>query len=154
MNIFLDTNIIFNDPFLRRGKLSVLNELSMLDDSTIYLSKAVVAELKRGHLNFINENLEIVKRKSGNLNTNLFDKSKHIDVKVDLDYFNEQFDTRIESMVNQGMIKIVPYYLEVLDEIVRIDMYEVLPFVQKDHDDKVKKNQFVMQLFGILMLSI
>lgn len=48
MNIFVDTNILYKDPFLLRGKNIILKELAKADEVKIFLNKAVVDEIKRG----------------------------------------------------------------------------------------------------------
>lgn len=46
MNIFVDTNIFYKDPFLLRGKNIILKELAKADNVKIFLIKLHLKRLK------------------------------------------------------------------------------------------------------------
>ena len=73
MNIFVDTNIFYKDPFLLRGKNIILKELAKADNVKIFFNKAAFEEVKRGNKVFFEKNLKDFLKISNNLNKNIID---------------------------------------------------------------------------------
>jgi hypothetical protein len=139
VNIFLDANILYTDPFLVKTKLIVLKKLAKTNDANIYICEAVVSEIKRGHLNFIKQNLESLKSAAGKLNSCIQDQSKKVKIETDFNYFDKQFDDLINFMKTEGIINVIPYCGEIVEQLVDIDMHKKYPFF-KLVDGKEKKS--------------
>ena len=58
MHIFLDTNAIYKDPFLQKGKNRILLQLAKHNDVHLYISKTVYSELLRRHRVFVESELK------------------------------------------------------------------------------------------------
>ncbi|MBO1513532.1 hypothetical protein [Metabacillus bambusae] len=96
MNIFLDTNAIYYDPFFKKGKNRILLNLAKHDDVKIYICKAVYSELFRAHKVFIEQQLKAANESMVKLSPFL-DKTAQkfvIDIKLDdfLDDFHKQYN--------------------------------------------------------------
>lgn len=130
MNIFLDSNILYKDPFLLRGKQIILKELSKSDNVKLYINKAVLAEVRRGYVTFIQKTLKEFQTVSNNLNKNIVDSTKHIKNYISFESFETQFDEQIKFLVDQEILVITPYYEDVVEKIVELDMHEKPPFMK------------------------
>jgi hypothetical protein len=143
MNIFLDTNIVYKDPFFQRGKLIILRELAKAEDVTVYINKAVLAETRRGYREYIQGHLKEFQRTSSHLNKYIGNEEDNITISLDLDYFLTEFDSTIEALEAENILVITPYYAEVVDEIVKIDMYKLAPFYNKVSEKKSVRDAII-----------
>jgi hypothetical protein len=143
MNIFLDTNIVYKDPFLQRGKLIILRELAKSEDVTVYINKAVLSETRRGYREYIQDHLIGFQRASSHLNKYISNVEDSLTTSLNLDYFLKEFDTNIEELEAENIIVITPYYAEVVDEIVNMDMYKLAPFYNKINGKKSVRDAII-----------
>lgn len=131
MNIFLDTNSIYYDPFFKKGKNRILLNLTKHDDVKIYICKAVYTELFRAHKVFIEQQLKAANESMIKLSPFL-DKTAQkfiIDIKLDdiLNDFHEQFN----RFHDENQIEIIEYDRDVLGDVIEADMYEKSPFIRQ-----------------------
>ncbi|PEM81026.1 hypothetical protein CN558_13520 [Bacillus wiedmannii] len=60
MNIFLDSNILFKDPYLEKGLNKTLNRLARHEDVKLFINKVVYMEVLRGHKTFLENEIKSV----------------------------------------------------------------------------------------------
>ncbi|GED69405.1 hypothetical protein BRE01_31070 [Brevibacillus reuszeri] len=142
MNIFIDANIIFKDPFFNKNNFNrTLLELTEHEEVTIYISDVVIQEVKRGHNEFIKAKIKSITDSTADIQTYLTSKSI-LEVKLDIDDFMQEFDDFFTLLNNQGKIKKVGYSVRVIDELINLDMHNMPPFIAK-HEVGLKNNQLL-----------
>ncbi|MDU0287469.1 PIN domain-containing protein [Staphylococcus pseudintermedius] len=138
MNIFVDTNIFYKDPFLLRGKNIILKELAKADNVKIFFNKAAFEEVKRGNKVFFEKNLKDFLKISNNLNKNIIDLDKHAKFILSLEEYEQQFDEEINKLIKSNLLELTPYYEETIEEIVKLDMHKIPPFFIDGRDKSVR----------------
>lgn len=138
MNIFVDTNILYKDPFLLRGKNIILKELAKADEVKIFLNKAVVDEIKRGDKVFFEKNLKEFQKISNNLNKNITDLTKHVKFLLSIEEYEQQFDDEINKLIKSNFVEITPYDEDTMEKIVKLDMYKTPPFFEEGKEKSVR----------------
>lgn len=138
LDIFLDTNIIYKDPFFQRGRLIILRELAKADNVKIHINEAVLSEVRRGYTEYIQNSIKEFDYSIIKLNRYISNSSDIISSGLTLDYFLNQFDRNINSLVDNGVLNITPYYKEVVSKIVEIDMDGSLPFIKSKNDKSIR----------------
>lgn len=128
MNIFIDTNILFKDPFLQRGKLVVLKELAKTEEVTLFVSRAVLSEVRRGYKEYIGENLKYFDQSAKQLNKYISTDEDKISSTKSIEEFLAFFDSQILDMEQQSIIKVVEYLPDTMQNIVELDMHPAEPF--------------------------
>ncbi|RAN91499.1 hypothetical protein B5P41_04580 [Bacillus sp. SRB_28] len=132
MNIFIDSNILYKDPFLTKGYNKVLNSLSKHEDVTLFISKAVYMEVLRGYEDFLEEQLKIANEIQNKLSPYLL-KNKHkfiIDAK--LEDFSQDFEDQYQQLQKENKLRIIDFDKDVLHSVIETDMYEKSPFIKKN----------------------
>ncbi|PGW22249.1 PIN domain-containing protein [Bacillus cereus] len=132
MNIFIDSNILYRDPFLTKGYNKVLNSLAKHEDVTLFISKAVYMEVLRGHKAFLEEQLKTATEIQNKLTPYLL-KHKHkfiIDAK--LEDFLQDFEDQYQQLQKENKLRIIDFDKDVLHFVMETDMYEKSPFIKKN----------------------
>lgn len=142
MNIFLDSNAFYKDPFLIKGKNRILLSLANHDDVKIYINDTVYEEILRAHKNLLEKEINIISESFTKINTFLEMAMQKFEVDVDLDVVLKDFASRFDEIQDAEQMEIIPYDSDVLKYIVEIDMYEKAPFIKKtemknDKDQKI-----------------
>jgi len=131
MNIFLDTNAIFRDPFFTKGKNRILIKLAKHDEVKLFLSKTVYSELLRAHRVFLEKEMstasEALKKISPFVDKNLSDTINNLNIEDLI----KDFITRFKEFQEAEQIEIIEYDGDVLERIVEADMYNKAPFIKK-----------------------
>lgn len=130
MNIFLDTNVFFNDPFLAKGKKKILLMLANHKDVKLFISKTVYAELLRQHTNFLEKEVKNAREALVNLSPFLNEKREKFIIDLNLANLIKDFHDTFETFQSEEQVEIIDYDSDVLEHIVEIDMYKKLPFIK------------------------
>lgn len=131
MNIFLDTNVFYNDPFLEKGKKKILLLLANHKDVKIFISKVVYAELLRQHTNFLEKEVKNLKDALSNLSPFLNGHREKVILDINLGDLIQEFHNTFETFQSEEQIEIINYDSNVLEQIVEIDMYKKPPFIKR-----------------------
>ncbi|KQL21238.1 PIN domain-containing protein [Cytobacillus solani] len=131
MNIFLDSNAFYKDPFLIKGKNRILLSLAKHDDVKIYINDTVYEEIFRAHKNLLEKEINIISESFAKINTFLEIAMQKFEIDVDLDVVLQVFSSRFVEIQDAEQMEIIPYDGDVLKYIVEIDMYEKAPFITK-----------------------
>lgn len=132
MNIFIDSNVIYRDPFLTKGFNSVLNRLAKHEDVTLFISKAVYMEVLRGHKVFLEEQLKIAHKIRNKISRYLIEDTQKFIIDIQLDDLLQDFENHYQRLQEAEKLKIIDFDKEVLEYIVETDMYEKSPFIKKN----------------------
>ncbi|MFF2455151.1 PIN domain-containing protein [Peribacillus simplex] len=131
MNIFLDSNAFYKDPFLIKGKNRILLSLAKHDDVKIYINDTVYEEILRAHKNLLEKEINIISESFAKINTFLEMAKQKVEVDVDLALVLQDFSSRFDEIQDAEQMEIILYDSDVLECIVEIDMYEKAPFIKK-----------------------
>ncbi|MDQ0186294.1 PIN domain-containing protein [Cytobacillus kochii] len=131
MNIFLDSNAFYKDPFLIKGKNRILLSLAKHDDVKIYINDTVYEEIFRAHKNLLEKEINIISESFAKINTFLEIAMQKFEIDVDLDVVLQDFFSRFVELQDAEQMEIIPYDGDVLKYIVEIDMYGKAPFIKK-----------------------
>ncbi|RCX18959.1 uncharacterized protein DUF4935 [Bacillus sp. AG236] len=132
MNIFLDTNVIYTDPFFLRGKNAVLRRLAMHEDVKLFVNQTVYSEVFRGHKTFVEKQVKAAEEALSKLMPYLNKERETLDVKIDQEDLLEDLKDHFTRLEEDGQLVIVPYDIDVLQNIVEVDMHEKAPFIKKE----------------------
>lgn len=130
MNIFLDSNVFFKDPFLKKGKKEILLKLAEFDDVKLFINKTVYKEIYRGHKNSLEIELKNLNDALTNLNPFLNDK--RIKVDTNIEELMRDFELYFDLIQEKEQLEIIEYDSDVLDYIVDIDMFQKPPFIKEN----------------------
>lgn len=153
MNVILDTNILFKDPFFKNTDMQKLISLAKKDIVNLYIPEVVWNEFKSQRLEEYNtsfsayeKKLEIIKNKTICLDENkeieqsleIFKESKRIFVK--------SIDTRLNDFKNKTKLKIIKNQNSDLEKMWELYFKGELPF------NKIKSRNDIPDCF--IYLSI
>jgi predicted nucleic acid-binding protein len=129
MEIFLDSNIFYSDPFMSSLYNKLLLELSEADGVNLYVSDVVLKESINNFEKKIKEHLEKInkeKEKMERLVNNEIEIS--VDVKHDSTYYVNALKSFYDDLIEKGVIQIVGYDNDILPELVERSIKRIKPF--------------------------
>ncbi|NKE04671.1 PIN domain-containing protein [Mesobacillus selenatarsenatis] len=144
MNIFLDSNVFWKDPYLTRGKKAILLRLAKHEDVKLYISETVYQEVLRGHKNFLDAEIKSIGDSFKKITPYLHADRDQYDVNVELENLISDFHDYFLNLGREEQLERIPYDSDVLTEIVEVDAYSKPPFIQKQEiiDKKGEKQTF------------
>ncbi|MGF9874990.1 PIN domain-containing protein [Bacillus tropicus] len=131
MNIFLDSNVLYKDPFLIKGFNRTLGRLARHEDVKLYISKVVYSEVIRGHKSFIEEEIKVANSSFKKISPYLDTERDDFVLDIKLEDLLQDFEERYTNFQNEEKLEIIDFDADVLEHIVEIDMYEKQPFIKK-----------------------
>lgn len=132
MNIFLDTNALYKDPFLSRGNNTILRRLARHEDVKLFVNQTVYSELLRSHQTFLEKQVKAADEALSKLISYLNKERDTLDIDVDTEDLIADLKSHFSRLEEEEQLKIVPYDTDVLQDIVEVDMYEKAPFIKKE----------------------
>lgn len=132
MNIFLDTNVFYKDPFLTKGKKRILLMLAKHKDVKLYVSKVVYSELLRAHKDFLEKEVKDAKESLLKLSPFLNDEREKFIIDINTSDLIKDFHDKFDGFQNEDQLEIIQYDNAVLEQIVEIDMYKKPPFIKRE----------------------
>ncbi|MFQ6584903.1 PIN domain-containing protein [Priestia megaterium] len=140
MNIFLDTNVFYNDPFLQKGKNPILLRLARHEDVKLFINETVYSEILRQHKAFLDQKINSANDALAKIMPFLNVRRDQFDLKVKLSDLLSDFSGQFEEFKEEERLHIIPYDADVLKHIVDNDMFDKPPFVKikqlTNKDDK------------------
>ncbi|OTY09350.1 hypothetical protein BK732_30615 [Bacillus thuringiensis serovar navarrensis] len=148
MHIFLDTNLLFTDPFLRgnynRQVINLIEQILTPDEHAeaakkylelkfpdeqikLYMSRVVFEETKNHYTNHIKEHFQNLKEINQNLSRYL-SVSSCITVEKQKDDFLSYFDTYYQNLIEKEILKILEHPPSVVNELVNRSVKKIPPF--------------------------
>ncbi|GAA5417366.1 hypothetical protein Pryu01_02429 [Paraliobacillus ryukyuensis] len=129
MNIFLDSNILYKDPFLKSIHNDILVNLAWLGEIKLYMSEVVYEEVINNYkkqLNEIYHSINLEHNKIKTLVANKYEEQLYIDKSVEvhcnalLSFYNNMFF--------HNVIRLVRYSNDLLPELVNRSIKREKPF--------------------------
>lgn len=144
MNIFLDTNVFYNDPFLTKGKKTILLRLAKHDDVTLFINETVLQEILRNHKKYLDHEIIKLNEAVQKIKQFLNIKRDKIDIEVKSEVLLEDLEKYFSDLEEEGQLEVIPYDPDVLSHIVEVDANERPPFVKKHEliDNKGTKRTY------------
>lgn len=131
MNIFLDSNALYKDPFLRKGYNKTLNRLARHEDVKLYISQVVYKEVLRGHRDFLEKELKAANSAFKKIAPYLNDEKQKFIIDVELEELLREFENKYKNLQEEEKLEIIEYDADVFEHVVEMDMYEKNPFIKK-----------------------
>lgn len=129
MHIFLDTSVLYKDPFLKGNFFQELIDIVTEKEVELYISNIVLQEIERNYKKIIlEENSKLSK---------LIDQIKHYE--IDASFNNLTFDidksvtnlkSNFDKLINDGVLKLINYSNDMLPEIVDRAIWRKKPFTE------------------------
>lgn len=128
MNIFLDTSVLYKDPFWKGNFFNELIEIVKEKEINLYISNIVLMELEHNYKKIIDQ--EIIKLDKVNEQINQYNieisNLTTINLEESLKNLNEFYD----QLIKGGTIKILDYSNDMLPEIVQRAIKRKKPFTE------------------------
>ncbi|MFJ8458191.1 PIN domain-containing protein [Lysinibacillus xylanilyticus] len=131
MNIFLDSNAFYKDPFLTKGKNHILLKLAGIEDVKLYINKTVYEELYRAHKNLLKKEIGMINESYTRISPFLQNEKQQL-IAESIDELMSDFKSRFKVFHENDALEIIDYDADVLEHIVKIDMDKVAPFMLED----------------------
>lgn len=144
MNIFLDTNVFWKDPFLTKGKKAILLRLAKHDDVNIYINETVYQELFRGHKTFLEREFKSLSDSFNIIKPFLNSSRDQFFCEIELQNLFNDFHNHFSELANEKQLTCISYDSDVLKHLVDVDVYSKAPFIKKQEivDKEGKKTTF------------
>lgn len=133
MNIFLDTTVFYDDPFLKKPHIKNLIKICKQNNFTIFVSNIVLLETSRHYENKIISHFNNYIKAKNFLET---DTSIYfLDKEIDLEYtFKKSLERFNDYYQNHEQIKILEYDNEILPELVHRSIHRIKPFSENKQE--------------------
>lgn len=144
MNIFLDTNVFWKDPFLNKGKKAILLRLAKHEDVKLFINETVYEETLRGHKKFLDKEIKSIADSIQKIRSFLDARRDKFEAEIKIENLINDFHIHFNELQSEEQLKLIDYDSDVLGYIVEMDAYEKAPFIQKQEvvDKKGEKISF------------
>lgn len=134
MNVFLDTTVLFNDPFLKSYFNRLILDMAARGDVKLYLSNVVLLEARNHYSRNLSKSITELKKAIREYNkiSKQRQLAPHLTDKVD-DYIAE-FDDFYSQLEKDGLIEILDYDNAFLPILVQRSIDRVKPFTENKHE--------------------
>ncbi|MDU4882976.1 PIN domain-containing protein [uncultured Clostridium sp.] len=125
INVFLDSNIIYNNPFMDSGfNKKLLNKIKQIN-GYVYITDIVYKEVIHNYIRKLEElNSEIDKLQTKINKTNIEMSFKNIDVNVE----QKKLESRFNELVENNYITILSTDSNLLNEVIERAIRKIKPF--------------------------
>ncbi|MBU5214948.1 PIN domain-containing protein [Heyndrickxia oleronia] len=135
MEVFLDSNIIYSDPFMESIYAQQLLKLAEYDFITIYMSSVVVDEIKSNYRKQINKEFGQLKKNIEILSKHTFQNIEvYVTLNKEQDYLIQEFDGFYKDLFERKLIHVLDYSNNILPELVNRSISRVKPFTDKKQE--------------------
>ncbi|MGF4041196.1 PIN domain-containing protein [Bacillus subtilis] len=141
MNIFLDTNVFYKDPFLTKGKKTILLRLAKHDDVKLLINQTVLQEILRNHKKYTDFEIKKLNEAYNTLKPFINTKRDLVKVKIKTEDLLKDVELHFSELESEDQLEVIPYDGDVLSYIVEVDANERLPFVKKHEISDKKGNK-------------
>lgn len=123
INIFLDSTVTYNDPYLTNINNGILLELVDKLGGAIYISNVVIEETKNNLKNNLQETIDKI-----NNSLNDYNKLSNANISINIDTNIEYHIENLENYYKQGILKVVEYDNDFMPIIVERAIQGIKPF--------------------------
>lgn len=129
MNIFIDTSVIYKDPFWKGNFFSELIELVEEKEIGLFISDVVLMEITRNYGKIIDQ--EIFELKKLNSNIQHYNLSIDQTTSIDREKSIVELKKHYKSLEEKGTLKVLKYYNDMLPDILQRAVERRKPFTEK-----------------------
>lgn len=130
MNIFLDTTLTYQDPYLKSISNNTLLKLVHLYDKKIYISRVALEETKQHLRKNISREIKELKKSIDKYNRICKDE-KYININENIEEYIEELDGYYNNLQERGILEILDYNNDILPILVERAIKRIKPFDEK-----------------------
>lgn len=132
MNIFLDANILYKDPFLKTGYLALLKRLAKAERVKLYISEAAYKDVLHRFRTHYAKLIKDAQFASHHMNYLLQKEAVTVQVTEDemVQYFEENFHKNVE----EGILQFVAADERLINKLVELELSPIEPFYSANTD--------------------
>lgn len=134
MEIFIDTSVIYTDPFWKRNFPSELLEAAKDERVTIYISDVVLRELRRNFEKQLDKEISAISTANNNIRK-ISRSHKNIDAPVKDQYLND-FDNYYDKLFKNNSIIKLPTDEKIFNELLERAIERKKPFTDNRSEFK------------------
>lgn len=134
MNIFIDTCILYKDPFLNGTFFKELVSLVIEKDIKIYISNIVLKELEKNYGKIVDEKINQQRKLTEDIKT--YQIATIGNLSIDKQKAVENLTLYYDKLISDDIIQILDYSNDMLPEIVERAIWRKKPFT--DHKTELK----------------
>ncbi|WP_099157285.1 PIN domain-containing protein [Virgibacillus ndiopensis] len=127
MDIFIDSNMLYTDPFFKSINNKLLLTLAKKYEVNIYLSEVVLQEILNNHSKLMNELYSKISKVNSELN-NLIKMSDNIEPKNDASFHQKSLTDYYQGLIDKETIKIIKTNNKLMPELVNRSIKRIKPF--------------------------
>ncbi|OXS74907.1 hypothetical protein B1B04_08440 [Lysinibacillus sp. KCTC 33748] len=133
MNLFLDTTVFYDDPFLQKPHMKNLLNIFKQHDFKVYVSSVVLMETRHHYEEKIRENINSFNKSAKYLQDKHrgYFRDIYQDVEKEVEYCRDRFDRHYN---NAEQITVLEYDNNLLPELVSRSIYRIKPFTEKKQE--------------------
>jgi len=133
MNIFIDTTVLFNDPFFKNRFNKIILEYAKIQVVNLYISEVVLKEARNHYSNNIKDSISAYKKAQKNLQK-MINYNIEGNINYDEDYYLEEFDKFYSQLQEENYIKVISYNNITLPVLVDRAIRRIKPFTEKKQE--------------------
>lgn len=133
MNIFLDANILYKDPFLKTGYLSLLKRLAKDGRIKLYISETSYKEVLHRFQSHYAKLITDAKFAAHHMNYLL--KKDTVTIHVTEEELVQYFEENFHKNVKEGIIQFVKADERLINKVVELELSPIEPFYHAETDE-------------------
>lgn len=134
INLFLDTTVLFNDPFFKKTYNRQLLKFADVYGTPLILSKVVFEEARNKFLINVHKRMGDLEKSLQSLRDYYPEELSTEKLQVSSSDFESQFDVFFNNLIEQKLIQVVDYDNALLPELVRRSINRIKPFTDSKQE--------------------
>jgi hypothetical protein len=131
-NVFIDSNLLYSDPFFKENFGRLLIELSRKNKIQIHLSTVVLEEVTNNYTKLVVSNFDIINKEIGKLNKISLTPTMPALPKIEV--FEHEIQAFYSELQKNEIINIIEYSNDILPELVQRSLKRIKPFTNKKQE--------------------
>lgn len=128
MNIFIDTSVIYKDPFWKGNFFSELIDIVKEKEIGLYISEVVLMEIERNYGKIVDQ--QIFQLSKAHSEIDHYQISLNTKSSIDKEKSIVGLKTHYKRLIDEGVITLLKYSNEMMPEIVNRAVYRKKPFTE------------------------
>ncbi|MDN3655629.1 PIN domain-containing protein [Ferruginibacter paludis] len=129
-NIFLDSNILYSNPFFTETFGRLLLNLSEHKKIKLFISTVSLEETKNNYIKVISEKTDLIQKEW--LKISKVSNSKSTLDLPKLEVYKQKFDNFYNEQIEKGSLTVIAYKNNILPELVHRSINRIKPFTEKN----------------------
>ncbi|WP_347175523.1 PIN domain-containing protein [Polaribacter uvawellassae] len=128
MNIFIDTSVIYKDPFWKGNFFSELIDIVKEKEIGLYISDVVLMEIERNYGKIVDQ--QIFQLSKAHSEIDHYQMSLENESIIDKDKSIKGLKSHYKKLIDEGILTLLKYSNEMMPEIVNRAVYRKKPFTE------------------------